>query len=802
MSSPEPVGYQSIAIEKLSTSLTALMTVDQSKDRLIVFKAPTGAGKTLMVGSALASAYDKPSERKFIVLWLSPGKGNLHKQSAKSLSSLLKGTSLKVHLLDSQDDIVKYQDPASGSVFVVNWEKLRTEKDGQWANKMLAEGENANFFTLLTRATAKGLDMVAVIDESHTNLGGEQTNKLMQAVRSMRPFIQLELSATPTVKPDPDLVEEGVHRYVRVKFEDVEAEGMIRKNVILNDHFSEVQESHLSESISAQVLWAAWEKIESLSAAYTAAGSTVKPLLLIQYPDGDEAAARALVVEEFLEQRGLIKGQTYAIWLSGEHSEGLELISANSSPYRALIFKQAIATGWDCPRAQVLVQFRDPKSPVFQIQTLGRILRSPEQKHYDNDALNVAYVFSDLEGVDVNVRTDEPDVQVRDRTLVRGPNYPAQNLALHSVFQPRAREFHYPMIENLSPALNAALDGSLTELLPDDPFTSTPVTITTDARVSTRELDAGVERSLTGGNATGNLDDMLVQALYDLLLVASIGQYRSRTQSLSRIKRVITLWFKKHRPSWSTDEIQHFALRHQGIFISAIDEACESSMAAELSSAIVEARGKRRSKDNWEVPQTELVASNDYELSAAGNVLEPGLVWRGRSIPERNFEEFLAQQVELGTVNWWWKNGKSDEKYLGLEYTMLVPDIASTKIDGQNMALIEEDHITYPDYLVHCPNNTVWALEVKGIGDLQGDRDGATHCKAKGIARWISNMAELRKKNQEFLSHASVRGGVVVVAELSPGVFSVKLGDIDNWHKPEAAVFSAGTGWSPLDLKN
>lgn len=130
MSAPEPVAYQSAAIEKISKSLTTLLNADQGKDRLIVFKAPTGSGKTLMVGSALADAFAdafaKPSKRKFIVLWLSPGKGDLHVQSAKALDWMLGGTRLKVRLLNSGDDIVRYQDPSPGTVFVVNWEKLRS----------------------------------------------------------------------------------------------------------------------------------------------------------------------------------------------------------------------------------------------------------------------------------------------------------------------------------------------------------------------------------------------------------------------------------------------------------------------------------------------------------------------------------------------------------------------------------------------------------------------------------------------------------------------------------------------------
>ena len=46
-----------------------------------------------------------------------------------------------------------------------------------------------------------------------------------------------------------------------------------------------------------------------------------------------------------------------------------------------MIFKQAIALGWDCPRASHHVLFRQWKEEtlVFSLQTLGRIMRMPEQ---------------------------------------------------------------------------------------------------------------------------------------------------------------------------------------------------------------------------------------------------------------------------------------------------------------------------------------------------------------------------------------------------------------------------------------
>ena len=792
MTKPQPMDFQLQAIEKISNAITKLTKKDSSLDRLVIFKAPTGSGKTLMAAFALAEAFQKPDDRKFVVLWLSPSEGKLHIQTAKALSWLLEDSSMVVHLLDTRDDVVRYKDPEPGTIFVANWDKLRAEKDGEFTNVMVREGESANFFTLLANATSKGLDIITVIDESHRNLGAEKTDRLISAIREMRPFIQLEVSATPTRKPDPDLLADGVHHWIRVTFDEVENAGLVRKSVLLNDRFSEVQSRHQEDSLAVQVLWAAWEKVIDLEESYSLDGSPVRPLLLIQYPDGEKAHARAEVVEKFLSDRGLVKNESYAVWLSKEHSPDLEKIASNLSPYRALIFKQAIATGWDCPRAQVLVQFRDPKSPIFQIQTLGRILRSPEHRHYSNDSLNLAYVYSDLEGVNVRVETDEPEAPLRDTELRKRNVYPPEGLSLVSAFQPRAREFHYPMIENLSSALNSQLNKNIAELLTDEPYTFTPSTILTDARVSVRELDAGIERNLTGTHVVGTLDEMLVQALYEMTLVASIGQYRSRSQSLSRIKRTLLLWFKTNRPSWTADEIQHFVLRHQTAVIESINDACEETMTIELEQAIAEARGKKRIVLDWEVPALEIVASKDSDAAGEGFLYTPALVWRGRSQPEKRFEKWLSDAVSAGKVMWWWKNGSGNEKYLGVEYNLNVK-----RIDGSSVA---EGHITYPDYLVFTAESKLLVLEVKDVDDFDGAPGGKTHSKTAGLSEWAKTVNAKRKKEGTVYDRCEVQAGVVIPFEIAPGLVSVKIGNSTNWLPPSKANLANGQSWTDLVL--
>ena len=67
-------------------------------------------------------------------------------------------------------------------------------------------------------------------------------------------------------------------------------------------------------------------------------------------------------------------------WLFGCREKKIKLIKKfgelipNDSGVEFLIFKQAIETGWDCPRAQILVGFRKIESMIFELQTVGRIM--------------------------------------------------------------------------------------------------------------------------------------------------------------------------------------------------------------------------------------------------------------------------------------------------------------------------------------------------------------------------------------------------------------------------------------------
>jgi type III restriction enzyme len=179
------------------------------------------------------------------------------------------------------------------------------------------------------------------------------------------PSLILEVSATPSITPTPEELEYEEAGQVTVRFEDVVAEGMIKKEVIIN---AEIGENADFTSVADEVILnSAIKKREELGKVYSKEAVEINPLLLIQLPSEGEKTSTLdeskmeQVIKLLKEKHGItLENGKLGIWLS-EEKENLENIERIDNPVEILIFKQAIALGWDCQRAQILVMFREIK---------------------------------------------------------------------------------------------------------------------------------------------------------------------------------------------------------------------------------------------------------------------------------------------------------------------------------------------------------------------------------------------------------------------------------------------------------
>lgn len=154
--------------------------------------------------------------------------------------------------------------------------------------------------------------------------------------------------------------------------DDVINAGLITRAIYVNEG---VDETIQITNDYDYLLELADEKRKEILENYQAIESKVRPLVLIQFPAGQPETIRA--VEEKLESMGYTYDNGMVnIWMSDDKMISDDLTDIDGSP-AFLLMKQAISTGWDCPRAKILVKLREGGSEEFQIQTIGRIRRMP-----------------------------------------------------------------------------------------------------------------------------------------------------------------------------------------------------------------------------------------------------------------------------------------------------------------------------------------------------------------------------------------------------------------------------------------
>src|SRR5699024_9708431 len=155
----------------------------------------------------------------------------------------------------------------------------------------------------------------------------------------------------------------------------------ITRALYINDTV-DVNEMDDLESEALYLIQKADDKRKEIKEAYQEHNETINPLVIIQFPDMSDRLIE--YVEESLETMGYTyKNGLVSKWLSDEKIN-VENISDNDYSSNFLLMKQAVSTGWDCPRAKVLVKLRENMTETFEIQTLGRIRRMPKAKHYED----------------------------------------------------------------------------------------------------------------------------------------------------------------------------------------------------------------------------------------------------------------------------------------------------------------------------------------------------------------------------------------------------------------------------------
>jgi type III restriction enzyme len=734
--------YQEKAVDEITAAVKKLLN-HEGAGEVCVFQAPTGSGKTVIVAKFIEGLVKELPDNDLCFVWMSIGKGDLHLQSKHNLERILDG-SPRVTLVEEEfgggrERIVRNE------VVVANWEKLRSKDrtSGDWKNLLMKDGEKLNFRDVLDK-TREQRKIILIIDESHIGATAERTNELRTEIDA---DVVLEMSATPRLIPTAAELTRGSAKYVLVEPKDVIEEGMIKKELIINEGIGKIAANE-TDSQEA-VLEAAYEKRLALKKSFEKEGSHVNPLVLVQIPTAEAGDAKIEAVKEFLAKKhSTEKNGKLAIWLSEQKSETLDWVSELDNQIEFLIFKQAIDTGWDCPRAHILVKFRESHSETFEIQTVGRILRMPEQKHYEDESINRGYIYTNVQSILVKKEEYNPNI-IKHLRATRIAEY--KPIKLQSYYKSRAdygdiTSSFTPVFEKAANnyfglkgdhALFAQARKQVEQkgiLLNTKKYEEEIIADTKLQGKSFDELQGKITPDAIARLAIAGND---LQAKFEQTIKNNLGSFRNVKRSVPTVKTAIYHWFRKYLGSQEWNEE---ILLAQKIFLHEKNRATfEKILAASIDAykGVKDAEIRKKIEESekryeFELPEEQFFNEHADELvkTARQYAFEPCYLNVDRSDPEKHFEKFLNENSK--DIVWWWKNGENKQDYFGIRYEY-------------------EDGIYtfYPDYLVQFKDKKIGIFEVKDAGD----RDGKTLTKAKAEAlqEWVAT----QKRKDLF-------GGVVI----------------------------------------
>lgn len=556
-------------------------------------------------------------------------------------------------------------------------------------------------YSFINRARLSDTEIVVIIDEEHM-FSGKAAKRAAEVLHKIHPKVEIRVSATPITNSDYK---------INVERQDVIDQEMIKEGIILNPALDTITQE--GRGIEEILLEQALSKRNELKATYEELGSKINPLLLIQLPN-DTSDANTVDDQKYidsmlqnLEHRyGItVNNHRLAVWLSGR-KENVDDIEKADNMVEVLLFKQAIALGWDCPRAAVLLIFRELKSTSFTIQTVGRILRMPEQKHYPKAELNQGYVYTNLSKDKIEIVRDDMSYITMNKAR-RKEDY--KEVVLNSTYintrivrNRLGAKFRPAMFQVAEKIWNVSKD-----------LTSGDILLENRQKLTENFLELNVDKIEVvipeNVNLTGELETKLVKEtarfaktqgelnqLFRIFCRANVGAF-APVDSTPVLEMAIKLFFEEYLGFSEIDAVKITLFsQNQPKIIELIEQSV--IRYEEIQQEKAEKSNKDIQKYTWEVPVERIYNELYEEKNVEKHALEPFYENLKASKPEVAFAAFL--EVNKDKIEWWYKNGEKAKEHFAVPY----------------LDYMGKESLFYVDFVILTKNQTTLLFDTKTAG--------------------------------------------------------------------------------------
>lgn len=733
--------YQRDAVDELKQYISIGFKSTSRKE--VVFKAPTGSGKTFMAASLFEELAEENPSVNFCILWACPGKGELHKQSFDAVKTYLGGNPVCSLLEDDFFGSRKYI--KDKEIVFINWEKLiqKDKETGKWANNLMKDQEGMNFIDVIEKTKQNGTRVILVIDESH--IGASQKARIQEFINTIIiPNIVLEMSATPL----------NNHIDVEIEAQKVVDEGMIKEDVIVNQGINKEDKTLAEQDSELLVLQKGYDKRQEIVEEYNKLNIAVNPLVLIQIPNVDEGEAKKLVIKDFLREKGITEDNgKLKFWCDDKGNFDKKAIKKNNDITEYLVFKTAVATGWDCPRAHILIKFRDGKSETFETQTIGRILRTAEAKSYDNYLLDNAYIFTNIWSFETKQDTYNPN-RIKTEWSKMRDGYNKLNVwsqtQLSSFY--RSRQGNYNSADSRYGAYFIKSFMKFFELKEEDKYAMSGQLkdrfelkgMNLDIKVNDvvmEETNIGVtsaneERSISGDLAKVTMAENDIQAQYNDLIrsnLSGLAYVRSKSPINSVIMDAFGIFYNVFGRKEKVTSIMKIVVNNKNIFAEILSESTQ-----EFREMISKEAYKKGEHYDFKIEESRpySIETHTELVPSIKSLYKPLYVLKdNQGNPDNQLEkDFLNYLDSQNVVEWYWENGTELMRVnFGISYN-----------NGMNTF--------QPDFIVKFKNGSVGIFDTKPVEHRVED----TTVKANALYDYLVNI------NTNRGSAPKIIGGIVV----------------------------------------